>query len=175
MKHLDDLLQQYESGSVSRRELLAALALLVAAPSVAPAATQGAPKAIGAVKSMNHVSVFVPNVQKSVEFYQGLFGMPVLTRQDPGINLSTGSGFLGIYPAQAGATTGSINHICFGMENFDADAVLKQLSERGIKGNIRLRGDTKELYFTDPDGIRVQLQDVKYKGGTGPLGDRDPQ
>ena len=169
---LDNLLQQYESGSLSRRELLGTLALLIAAPAAADAAQ--ASKPIGAVKSMNHVSVFVPNVQKSVEFYQGLFGMPLLTRQDPGINLSTGSGFLGIYPAQAGATTGSINHLCFGMENFDADAVLKQLTDRGIKGNIRLRGDTKELYFTDPDGIRVQLQDVKYKGGTGPLGDKDP-
>jgi len=119
--------------------------------------------------------VFVPNVQKSVEFYQSVFGLPLLTRQDPGTNLSTGSSFLGIYPAQAGATTGSINHICFGMENFDADAVLRQLTERGIKGNIRLRGDTKELYFTDPDGIRVQLQDVKYVGGTGVLGDKPPQ
>ena len=61
------------------------------------------------------------------------------------------------------------------MENFDADAVLKQLTDRGVKGNIRLRGDTKELYFTDPDGIRVQLQDVKYIGGTGVLGDKEPK
>jgi hypothetical protein len=60
------------------------------------------------------------------------------------------------------------------MENFDADAVLKRLTDSGVKASIRLRGDTKELYFTDPDGIRVQLQDVRYKGGTGPLGDRDP-
>ena len=52
--------------------------------------------------------------------------------------------------------------------------MLKQLTERGVKGSIRLRGETKELYFTDPDGIRVQLQDVKYKGGTGVLGDKDP-
>jgi hypothetical protein len=37
-----------------------------------------------------------------------------------------------------------------------------------------MRGETKELYFTDPDGIRVQLQDVKYKGGVGILGDKDP-
>jgi len=174
MNNLDALLAQYEDGSLSRRDLLAVLALLVAAPTAA-SATQGAAKPVGAVKSMNHVSVFVPNVQKSVEFYQGLFGMPLLTRQDPGINLSTGSGFLGIYPAQAGATTGSINHVCFGMENFDADAVLKQLVDRGLKGNIRLRGDTKELYFTDPDGIRVQLQDVKYVGGTGVLGDKPPK
>ena len=171
---LDQLLQQYDSGHISRRDLLGALALLVAAPRAATsAAAQSGP--IGAVKQMNHVTVFVPNVQKSVEFYQSLFGMPILTRQDPGINLSTGQGFYGIYPAPAGATTGSVNHVCFGMENFDADAVLKQLVERGIKGNIRLRGDTKELYFTDPDGIRVQLQDVKYKGGTGPLGDKDPK
>ena len=171
--NLDSLLHQYENGSLSRRELLGALALLVASPALPDAAQVAQP--VGAVKSMNHVSVFVPNVQKSVEFYQGLFGLPLLTKQDPGINLSTGSGFLGIYPAQAGATTGSINHVCFGMENFDADAVLKQLTDRGVKGNIRLRGDTKELYFTDPDGIRVQLQDVKYKGGTGVLGDKEPK
>jgi catechol 2,3-dioxygenase-like lactoylglutathione lyase family enzyme len=172
MKNLDALLTQYEDGSLSRRDLLAALALLVAAPAAAGAAQ--AAKPVGAVKTMNHVTVFVPNVQKSVDFYQGLFGMPILTKQDAGINLSTGSGFYGIYPAP-NATTGSVNHVCFGMEIFDADAVLKQLTDRGIKGNIRLRGDTKELYFTDPDGIRVQLQDVKYIGGTGVLGDKPPK
>lgn len=171
--NLDTLLSQYESGTLSRRELLAALAMIVAASPAS--AAQSAAKPVGTVKSMNHVSIFVPNVQKSVEFYQGLFGMPLLTRQDPGINLSTGEGFLGIYPNQAGATGGSINHICFGIENFDADATLKQLVDRGIKGNIRLRGETKELYFTDPDGIRVQLQDVKYVGGTGVLGDKPPK
>src|SRR5262245_11530221 len=175
--NFDTLLSQYENGSLSRRDLLGALALLVAAPQAANAGglTQGASKPIGAIKAMNHVTCFVPDVKKSVEFYQSLFGMPILTRQDAGINLSTGTSFFGLYPAQGGATTGSINHICFAMENFDADAVLKQLADRGIKGNIRLRGDTKELYFTDPDGIRVQLQDVKYIGGTGVLGDKPPK
>jgi catechol 2,3-dioxygenase-like lactoylglutathione lyase family enzyme len=174
MKNLDALVTQYENGSLSRRDLLAALALLAAAPAAADAAQ--AAKPVGAVKTMNHVTVFVPNVQKSVDFYQGLFGMPILTKQGAaGINLSTGTGFYGIYPAQGGATAGSINHVCFGMDNFDADAVLKQLADRGVKGNIRLRDDTKELYFTDPDGIRVQLQDVKYIGGTGVLGDKPPK
>ena len=104
MTNLESLLSQYEHGALSRRDLLAALALLVAAPSAA--ATQGAAKPIGAVKAMNHVTCFVPDVKKSVDFYQGLFAMPILTRQDPGINLSTGSGFFGIYPNQAGATGG---------------------------------------------------------------------
>lgn len=168
---LDQLLSRYEHGHLSRRELLGALsALLVAAPAVTTAAP-----AVGDVKQLNHVSLFVPNVQKSVEFYQGLFGMPVLTRQDPGVNLNAGAGFVGIYPAQRGASSGSINHLCLALEGFDAEAVLETLTSRGVKARIRVRGDTKELYFTDPDNISVQLQDVKYKGGVGPLGDRDPQ
>jgi catechol 2,3-dioxygenase-like lactoylglutathione lyase family enzyme len=171
MSQVDQLLQQYEHGRISRRELLGALALLTAA-AAPPANAATAP--IGAVASFNHVTVFVPDVQKAVAFYQDLFGLPILTRQDPGINLHFGSGFLGIYPLPVNATAGRIDHLCLGMPSFDADAVLKQLTDRGIKANIRLRGDTKELYFTDPDGIRVQLQDVKYKGGSGVLGDKDP-
>jgi catechol 2,3-dioxygenase-like lactoylglutathione lyase family enzyme len=167
---LDQLLTQYENGRLSRRELLAALALVAAA---APGAAAAAAP-VGRVATFNHVSVFVPDVQKSVAFYQEVFGLPILTRQDPGINLNCGAGFLGIYPLPANATASRIDHLCLGIENFDADAVLAQLTARGIKGSIRLRGDTKELYFTDPDGIRVQLQDVKYKGGTGVLGDKEP-
>jgi hypothetical protein len=30
---------------------------------------------------------------------------------------------------------------------------------------------TPELYFTDPDGLLLQLQDVKYCGGAGLLGE----
>lgn len=165
----DQLLSRYENGQITRRELLSALSALVVA---APAANAAEP-AIGAVKQLNHVTVFVQNVQKSVEFYQRLFGMPLLTPQDAGINLNAGSGFLGIYPAQ-GRTTG-INHACFGLDKFDADAVLRKLTDAGVNASIRLRGDTKELYFTDPDNVRVQLQDVSYRGGVGPLGDRDPK
>lgn len=58
------------------------------------------------------------------------------------------------------------------MKNFDADATLKELKDRGLQANIRLRGETKELYFNDPDNLRIQLQDVKYKGGVGVLGDK---
>lgn len=168
----DRLLSRYENGQISRRELLTALtAVVVAAPAGGAAA---AAPGVGPVKQMNHVSIFVPDVQKSKQFYQDLFGLPLLTSQDPGVNLSTGAGFLGIYPAQGGAAKGSINHMCFGVENFDADGVLKTLTERGLQARIRQRGDTKELYLTDPDGISVQLQDTKYIGGTGPLGDKKP-
>ena len=33
---------------------------------------------------------------------------------------------------------------------------------------------TPELYFTDPDGLLIQLQDTKYCGGSGSLGEVCP-
>jgi catechol 2,3-dioxygenase-like lactoylglutathione lyase family enzyme len=171
---LDVLLTRYENGSLSRRDLLGALGALVAAGTAASSSMAAAATTVGPVKQMNHVSIFVPDVQKSKQFYQDVFGLPLLTNQDPGVNLSTGPSFLGIYPMPANAQGGkaSINHLCLGVENFEADAVLKSLTERGIQARIRQRGDTKELYMTDPDGISVQLQDTKYIGGSGVLGDK---
>jgi hypothetical protein len=36
-------------------------------------------------------------------------------------------------------------------------------------------GGTPELYFTDPDGLLMQLQDTTYCGGGGFLGDDCPK
>ena len=170
---LGALLDRYERGEMSRRDLLGALATLIAS---SPAHGAAAAVPIGPVKQLNHVSIFVPDVKKSAEWYQSVFGMPVLTPQEPGVNLSAGAGFLGIYPApnaQSGQK-GSINHLCLAVENFDADKVLTTLTDSGITARIRQRGDTKELYLTDPDGVSVQLQDTSYIGGTGPLGNKKP-
>ena len=63
-----------------------------------------------------------------------------------------------------GIKVGSVTHL-----------KLDPADPRRVLARIRLRGDTKELYFNAPDNVRVQLQDVRYRGGVGPLGDRDPR
>lgn len=105
--------------------------------------------------------------------------------------LGVGSGphFL-MHAGMAGRAPG-INHGCFSMAGFEPDAVLKSLTEYGLKARqgtnpagplqhyvtMRLEnrggapGGTAELYFTDPDGILLQLQDVSYCGGAGKLGE----
>jgi len=91
-------------------------------------------------------------------------------------------------PARAG-----IDHACLGMNDFDPAKVTQLLVDFGLKKQegqgrdplvtyISLRmpnrggaeGGTPELYFTDPDGLAIQLQDVKYCGGGGFLGDLCP-
>lgn len=71
---LDQLLARYESGGITRRSLLGALAGLLA---VAPAGSATEP-AIGTVRQLNHVTLYVQDVAKSVAFYQGLFGTNIL-------------------------------------------------------------------------------------------------
>jgi hypothetical protein len=78
------------------------------------------------------------------------------------------------------------------MEGFNPDKVLKALADYGIKPrgdasgppgplvsyvSMRMenrggaKGGTPELYFTDPDAILMQIQDVSYCGGAGYLGE----
>jgi len=96
-----------------------------------------------------------------------------------------------MFAGGAGRTTG-INHVCMSMDNFNPEIVIKNLESYGIKPrgnaqatpgplvhyiNLRMenRGGAKdgtpELYFTDPDGLVIQIQDTKYCGGAGKLGE----
>jgi len=165
---LDSLLDRYDDGSLTRRELLGALASLV----VPLHSARAAPK-IGFVRQLNHATMFVRDVAQSQNFYQSMFGMPILTPQPPGVNLTAGTGFIGLYPTDAGEEP-RIDHVCFGLDDFDADVIKRKLEAEGVEGFINLRGDTKELYFSEPNGIRIQLQDVRYRGGVGPLGAQNP-
>jgi catechol 2,3-dioxygenase-like lactoylglutathione lyase family enzyme len=152
---IDGLVTRYDAGEISRRDFVAALAAIVAPPQAASSRLE--------VRTLNHVTLFVSNVDQSVKFYQDLLGLPVMSRQDNGINLAAGSSFVGIYQAGGNAKP-HINHFCLGVEQFDADRAMKVCAEHGVKGRIRMRGDVKEFYFPDPDNISVQLQDVSYRG-----------
>lgn len=169
LNDVDVVLSRYEAGQMSRREALAALVAMTL-PSGSP--SQAAPL-IGSATQLNHATLQVENVARSQEFYQNLFGMPILTRQGVGVNLRVGGGFLGLYPT-GGRVAPRIDHICLSVDRFDAKSVLLKLQPLKVKPEIVQRGDTEELYFDDPDGITVQIQDTRYRGGVGRLGDRDP-
>src|SRR5262249_24188565 len=126
--------------------------------------------------------------KRSVEFYQGLFGMPVAARQGPTTILRIGAGpqFLAV-GAAAPNTTPAINDFCLTVEDFNVDRIIRALAEHGVtesetngpmKVRVRMGGPenggakegTPELYLGDPDGIVCQLQDVAYCGGAGVKG-----
>jgi catechol 2,3-dioxygenase-like lactoylglutathione lyase family enzyme len=176
---IDELLQSYEQGKVTRRDVVLALSALFM--SSAAAANQAKPAAAPiAVRSLNHASIAVADIDRSVQFYQSVFGMRVISREGTAenpiaggaglvVNLAPGPGpeFIGIYKAEP---AGHIGHFCLGVQNFDADATMKTLQGRGIKARMRTRGESKEIFLTDPDNVSVQLTDVTFCGGSGPKG-----
>jgi catechol 2,3-dioxygenase-like lactoylglutathione lyase family enzyme len=174
------LVQRFQNGQLGRREVVTALAALFAAATESAAAqSSGLP---AAARTLNHVSISVADIKRSVEFYQSLFGMRIISQQGTGnnpiaggdgsvVNLAPGAGpeFLGIYQ---GKPVGDIGHFCLGVQNFDADRVLAALQNRGVKASIRTRGQSREIFLSDPDNISVQLTDATYCGGSGPLGNQ---
>ena len=179
---IEGLVRRFESGGMTRRELVMALSAVVmarSAPAAAPAAQANAEPI--RVTTLNHVTLTVADVQRSVEFYQRVLGLPLVTTQGteadwsaptvPVLGIGDGPQFI----AFGRGSAPSINHYCLGVEGFDATEAVDRLAEHGITARIRRRADSdppaEELMFSDPDGIAVQLQDVSYCGGSGALGD----
>lgn len=160
------------SPAFSRRQFLCSLPGLAVAPRVM-AQTGNAPIR---VRALNHMTLTVSDPTRSLEFYQGLFGMPIQARQGTTAILRIGSGpqFLALSAAGASQTPG-INHFCLSVENFNVDRIIAILQERGVrradaaaaggsasggpmKARGRIRGPeagsakegTPELYFGEP-------------------------
>jgi len=167
MTQIEALVDAYESRSLSRRDLIAALAAMVV-PSAAAAAGQPAPLAQAAQgRTLNHASLAVTDVAAAAEFYQKLLGLKVVSRPgNGGINLGLGDGFLGVYKL---ANPGTVNHICVGVDDFDPERIAARLKDMGIAATIdrnpanRTSGGD-QLYFNGPDNCRIQLGANGYQG-----------
>lgn len=153
---IDSLVSAFESGRLTRRQLVQGLAALVASTGAVEAAAQA--PAIPAL-SLNHVSLAVADPEASKQFFQKTFGMPVASTQGTGINLSLGTSFLGLYKMP---NPGRVDHVCLGVDNYEVNAMAAKLDAQGIKATIRK--DKPEVYFNDPDGIRFQLENKDYRG-----------
>ena len=182
---INGLLSDFEKGKMTRRQLIQSLALAAAA--AAPVATVGAqtastiPAATGpaAFKTvwLDHISYAVTDYRKSTAFYRDLMGWEI--RNDNGKNQCTMKiGDIGEIiirnrrepdaPATAAQAapapapiTGVINHVSYGIANWNTDAVKAELEKRGLKPRPDMVGDNfKSFHVKDPDGWDLQISNV---------------
>ena len=158
IESIDDLLGQYEHGRLTRRELLAAIALLFAAPSPSPA-QDGLFKA----RSFNHLNIRVADTARSEAFYRKVLGLPA-NRPVVGaafaIDFPDG-GFISLCPLSVASCglkpngrPGDIDHFGVGIENFDAARVESQLKAAGLQ---QVRNGGTSVFVADPDGTMIQI------------------
>ena len=146
------ILNRYESGQVSRRRLIQALAALTAA-APAVSAAESTFKGVG----LNHIAVRVTDIPRAKAFYQDLLGLPLISESEGSCFLKLGDEFLTLFKNQ----NPGLDHYCIAIENFQPDAVMDQLTSKGLKP--RRPNGTQRIYFRDPDGLEVQLSAADHR------------
>ena len=167
---IESLVEQFESRKLSRRELVASLSAIVASAATgASAQTPAAPNVstLAQGRSLNHASLAVTDVEKAAEFYGTLLDAKVVSRPgNGGINLGLGNGFLGLYKLP---NPGTVNHICIGVDNFNADQMVEKCKQMGITATVdrnpanRTSGGD-QLYLQAFDNHRLQIGPHGYQG-----------
>src|SRR5215470_15342075 len=126
---ISNLVKQFEKGSVSRRELVQSLVALTAASAAASAAAlQETP-----FKStrIDHISIQVTDLPRSIAFYQKVFGLSILSEDKPNeiVRMGTTRIIVSLHHKQP---TGIMDHYAIAIDGFDKQSVTESLKKQGL-------------------------------------------
>ena len=144
---ISDLLNRFEKGALSRRGLIQGLAMLTAA------GAQAQDTAIKPVK-IDHISIQVTDLPRSIAFYQKIFGFTVVSEDKPNEIVRLGSAGKVLVSLHHKSPTGLVDHYAIGVEKFNKEAVARELKERGATAEENLDAG---FHIKDPEGISVQI------------------
>jgi len=154
-REVSRLLEDYETGRVTRRQVVARLALLGAAIGAGgPATAEERPtfKAVG----LNHIALRVTDVARSRDFYRQHLGLSVASESLPGsCFLQCGPQFVALFRGNQA----EMDHYCYSVPGYDQQDAARKLGAQRIEP--RLAGN--RIYFPDPDGLEVQLADPSHR------------
>jgi catechol 2,3-dioxygenase-like lactoylglutathione lyase family enzyme len=148
---ISNLVKQFEKGRVSRRELIQSLMALTAAGGAASAAAfQETP-----FKStrIDHISIQVTDLPRSIAFYQKVFGLTILSEDKPNEIVRMGTTRV-IVSLHHKPPTGIMDHYAIAIDGFDREGVTRALKQLGLTAEENL---DYGFYVRDPEGIPVQI------------------
>jgi catechol 2,3-dioxygenase-like lactoylglutathione lyase family enzyme len=151
---IQEMLDKYEGGKISRRALISALAGVAVAAQRTSAATPFP------VRSINHITFRVSDIARSKDFYEKVFGFPVLKEKPDACLLKVGEGFVALTLDSEHPQPG-FDHFCFGIEALNMQAAYEKLKQEGLPAIME---SGPELYVKDPDGVMVQFAPADYRG-----------
>jgi catechol 2,3-dioxygenase-like lactoylglutathione lyase family enzyme len=145
---ISNLVSRFEKGALSRRQLVQGLAMLTVA-SNAPAQDVTGLKGV----KIDHMSIQVSDLPRSVAFYQKMFGFTVVSEDKPNeiVRLGNGRALVSLHHK---SPTGLVDHFAIGVENFNKDLVARKLKEGGANPEDNLDAG---FHIKDPEGISVQI------------------
>jgi len=104
--------------------------------------------------SIEHLSVQVSDMQRSLEFYRKLLGMTLVSEDRSKELVRIGYGKRYLISLHRKEPYGLIDHYAIAVDNHDQKAVAGKLAAQGIQA---VDGDDAGFHVKDPDGVRVQI------------------
>jgi catechol 2,3-dioxygenase-like lactoylglutathione lyase family enzyme len=148
---ISNLLDRFEKGLLTRRELAQGLTMMAAtgnATHMAHAQETG----IKGVK-IDHVSIQVSDLPRSIAFYQRMFGLTIVSEDKPNeiVRLGADKVLVSLHHKNP---TGLVDHFAIGVDKFNREAVTRELKSRGMDPENNLDAG---FHIKDPEGISVQI------------------
>jgi catechol 2,3-dioxygenase-like lactoylglutathione lyase family enzyme len=147
---ISNLLQKFERGAMSRRELVQRVSFAATAAAAGKVSGQSSGFQGGFI---SHVSLSVSDLQRSADFYCNTFGLKVLSedRKQEIVRLGKARTLVSLRRASPAA---AVDHFAIGVEGFNKDAVTADLKARGV---VPSQNVDAGFHVMDPDGFPVQI------------------
>lgn len=137
------------------------------------------------VQGVHHITLVGAKRQTSLDFWEGLLGMPFVFEQpnldnaaeshlyfDPGdgrlITVFTNEEREGAGPPENDKEAGRVHHVAFAVSKATFDQVVTRLDERGVRhSGVKDRGFMDSIYFHDPLGLLIELAAYRFEPPAG--------
>jgi glyoxalase family protein len=132
------------------------------------------------VQGVHHITIVGAGRQTSIDFWEGVLGMPFVFEQpnldnpseshlyfDPGdgrlITVFTDESRDGD-PARTATDPGCVHHLAFAVSQATFAQAVERLDERGIRhSGPKDRGFMDSIYFEDPLGLLIELASYRFE------------
>lgn len=154
---ISELVHEYETGQMTRRELVTKLGTLAAVlggashifKSSPVLGQESQPTSTFQATDLNHIALQVTDIARSRDFYKQHLGLTVAREGENNCFLTCGKNFVALFQRE----TPGMDHYCYSVKDYDVKDAEAKLKAQGL--TPRVQGD--RIYFPDPDGLTVQL------------------
>ena len=119
------------------------------------------------VKKVGNVILAVKDLNKSVEFYNKILGMPIKSRRENWVDLGQGGALLSLHPADESTPhlgTSVDNGVLIGLLVGDVASAVEELKSKNVRvhRDIQDREAGKNAIILDPDEYMISLFEPNF-------------
>ena len=131
-------------------------------------------------QGVHHITLVGADRQTSIDFWEGLLGMPFVFEQpnldnegESHLYFDPGDGrLITVFtneertpdPARVSTEPGCVHHIALSLSKVMFDQAVERLDARGIRhSGVKDRGFMDSIYFDDPLGLTIELASYRFE------------